>query len=63
MAPLPCGCQSLRDKQLEATYAPTESVIEIVAVVRRHVPDDTYRFPPGMDFSGRNVYRSSLGRV
>ena len=35
----------------------------MVAVLRRHVPDDTYRFPPGTDFSGRNVYRASLLRL
>jgi hypothetical protein len=57
------GCASLRQKQQEATYAPTESVIEVVAVLRRHVPDDTYRFPPGRDYSGRNVYRASLLRL
>jgi hypothetical protein len=57
------GCSSLAKKKREATYAPTESVIEIVAVLRRHVPDDTYRFPPGTDFSGRNVYRASLMRL
>ncbi len=57
------GCQSLQEKQKEATYAPTESVIEVVAVLRRHVPDDTYRFPPGRDYTGRNVYRASLLRL
>jgi hypothetical protein len=57
------GCKSLQEKREEATYAPTESVIEVVAVLRRHVPDDTYRFPPGSDYSGRNVYRASLLRV
>jgi hypothetical protein len=43
--------------------APTESVLEVVAVLRRHVPDDTYRFPPAQDFTDRNVYRSSLLRL
>lgn len=57
------GCKSLAEKREEATYAPTESVIEITAVLRRHVPDDTYRFPPGTDYSGRNVYRASLLRL
>lgn len=63
LAPLLAACQSLQEKREEATYEPTESVIEVVAVLRRHVPDDTYRFPPGTDFSGRNVYRSSLLRL
>ena len=44
-------------------YGPTQSVIEVVAVLRRHVPDDTYRFPPASDFTGRNVYRSTLLRL
>ena len=45
------GCASARTKKLEATYGPTESVVEVVAVLRRHVPDDTYRFPPATDLS------------
>jgi len=57
------GCQSLQQKQADSTYAPTESVIEVIAVLRRHVPDDTYRFPAGRDYSGRNVYRASLLRL
>lgn len=57
------GCSSLAKRKEEATYAPTESVIEIVAVLRRHVPDDTYRFQPATDFSGRNVYRAALLRL
>lgn len=32
-------------------------------MLRRHVPDDTYRFAPARDFTGRNVYRSSLLRL
>lgn len=44
-------------------YGPTEGVLEVVTVLRRHVPDDTYRFPPAQDFTGRNVYRSSLLRL
>jgi hypothetical protein len=32
-------------------------------VLRRHIPDDTYRFAPARDFTGRNVYRSSLLRL
>ena len=38
-------------------------MVEVVAVLRRHVPDDTYRFPPASDFTGRNVYRSTLLRL
>jgi hypothetical protein len=57
------GCSSMSKKKLEASYAPTESVVEVVAVLRRHVPDDTYRFAPATDFTGRNVYRASLLRL
>jgi hypothetical protein len=44
-------------------YRPTESILEAIAVLRRHVTDDTYRFPPATDFTGRNVYRASLLRI
>jgi len=44
-------------------YRPSENVLEVVAVLRRHVPDDTYRLEPARDFSGRNVYRASLIRL
>jgi hypothetical protein len=49
--------------EVDPRYAPTESVLEVVAVLRRHIPDDTYRFPPAQDFTDRNVYRSSLLRL
>jgi hypothetical protein len=60
---LQAGCQTAKQKKIEALYGPTESVVEMVAVLRRHVPDDTYRFPPATDFTGRNVYRSTLLRL
>jgi hypothetical protein len=44
-------------------YRPAETVLEVIAVLRRHVPDDTYRFEAAQDFTGRNVYRSSLLRL
>jgi len=57
------GCTTAKTKKLEAQYGPSESILEVVAVLRRHVPDDTYRFPPATDFTGRNVYRSTLLRL
>ena len=57
------GCQTFSKKQIEAQYGPSEGILETIAVLRRHIPDDTYRFPPGTDFSGRNVYRASLLRI
>jgi hypothetical protein len=47
----------------DSRYQPTQSLLEINAVLRRHIPDDTYRFAPARDFTGRNVYRSSLLRL
>jgi hypothetical protein len=44
-------------------YRPPESILEVVAVLQRHVSDDTYRFFPARDFTGRNVYRASLLRL
>jgi len=55
------GCRST--PEVDPHYAPSASVLEIIAVLRRHVPDDTYRFEPAHDFTGRNVYRSSLLRL
>jgi hypothetical protein len=57
------GCSSFSAKQIEARYGPSEGILETVAVLRRHIPDNTYRFPPANDFSGRNVYRASLLRL
>lgn len=62
-AMLGAGCAMSPKEKQEAVYGPSESVLEVVAVLRRHVPDDTYRFPPATDFTGRNVYRSSLLRL
>jgi len=54
------GCAT---PKADPRYQPTQSILEAVAVLRRHVPDDTYRFPPARDFTGRNVYRASLLRL
>jgi tetratricopeptide (TPR) repeat protein len=50
-------------KPVQPQYQPTASVLEVVATLRRHLPDDTYRFEPARDFTGRNIYRSSLIRI
>jgi hypothetical protein len=57
------GCETFSSRRIEALYGPTEGILETVSVLRRHIPDDTYRFPPATDFSGRNVYRASLLRL
>jgi hypothetical protein len=58
---LPLGCGGTPDP--DPRYRPTENVLEVVTVLHRHVPDDTYRFPPADDYTGRNVYRASLLRL
>ena len=60
-ASLATGCRSTPTS--DPRYRPSENLLEIVAVLRRHVPDDTYRFEPARDFAGRNVYRASLIRL
>ena len=55
------GCAS--PSEGDPRYGPAESMLEVVAVLRSHVPDDTYRFEPARDFTGRNVYRASLLRI
>jgi hypothetical protein len=55
------GCASKPD--VDPRYRPAASVLEVISVLQQHVPDDTYRFPPARDFTGRNVYRSSLLRL
>ncbi len=54
------GCRSPGP---DPTYRPTESALEVLAVLRLHVDDDTYRFPPARDFTGKNIYYSSLVRL
>lgn len=60
-AGLAVGCAST--PEVDPRYRPAESLLEVLAVLQRHVPDDTYRFEPARDFTGRNVYRSSLLRL
>lgn len=56
-----CACAST--PEADPRYQPASSVLEVIAVLQQHVPDDTYRFPPARDFTGRNVYRSALLRL
>jgi hypothetical protein len=58
---LAASCRS--NPEVDPRYRPAADVLEVIAVLRRHVPDDTYRFEPARDFSGRNVYRSTLLRL
>ena len=60
-AALAIGCA--KPAPVQPQYQPAASVLEVIATLRRHIPDDTYRFEPARDFSGRNVYRASLIRL
>jgi hypothetical protein len=62
IASILAGCWS-RAPEPDPLYRPTENVLEAVAVLRLHIDDDTYRFPPARDFTGKNVYRASLRRL
>lgn len=55
------ACRS--DDAPDPRYRPTENLLEVVALLRLHIDDDTYRFPPARDFTGKNVYRASLARL
>jgi len=54
------GCAS---PEPPAALAPTQDLLEVVAVVRLHVDDDTYRFPAARDYTGKNVFRVSFERL
>ena len=56
------GCAA-KPHPVQPQYQPVASVLEVVATLRRHLPDDTYRFEAGRDFTGRNIYRASLIRL
>lgn len=62
-AALLIGAACAKPHPVQPQYQPAASVLEIVATLRRHLMDDTYRFEPARDFAGRNVYRSSLIRL
>ncbi|MCE2390598.1 MAG: hypothetical protein J4G09_03865 [Proteobacteria bacterium] len=57
------ACSTAPQPPADSRYAPTQSVLEMVALLRLHVEDDTYRFPPARDFTGKNVYRAVFERL
>jgi hypothetical protein len=38
-------------------------VLEVVSLLRLHINDDTYRFPPARDFTAKNIYRAVFERL
>jgi tetratricopeptide (TPR) repeat protein len=61
LATLLLACSS--QKGPNPIYAPTESIIEVISVLRLHINDDTYRFPPARDVTGKNIYSAVLSRA
>ena len=59
-AALASGCASTEPP---TSLGPTQDLLEVVAVVRLHVDDDTYRFPAARDYTGKNVFRVSFERL
>jgi tetratricopeptide (TPR) repeat protein len=62
-----CACAALASAcastEPPTALAPTQDLLEVVAVVRLHVDDDTYRFPAARDYTGKNVFRVSFERL
>jgi hypothetical protein len=58
-----CLLAACRSSDPDVVYRPTESVLEVVTLLRLHRDDDTYRFEPARDYTGKNVYRASLDRL
>ncbi len=58
---LAAACASTPEQ--DPFYRPTEDALEVVAALRLHVDDDTYRFPVARDFSGKNVFRAAFTRL
>jgi tetratricopeptide (TPR) repeat protein len=62
-----CACAALASgcagTEPPPALAPSQDLLEIVALVRLHVDDDTYRFPTARDFTGKNVFRVSFERL
>lgn len=56
-------CSCARTPETPARYAATENILEVLSLLRLHIEDDTYRFPPARDFTGKNVYRATLNRL
>ncbi|MFI5314665.1 MAG: hypothetical protein ACHQ6T_03110 [Myxococcota bacterium] len=61
LALLLAGCASV--PRSDPSDQPTQDLLEVVAVLRLHIDDDTYRFPPARDVSGINVFRAAFERL
>lgn len=49
--------------KVDERYKPYDNLLEILSDFRRHLEDDTYRFPPAKDITGKNIYKATLIRL
>lgn len=49
--------------KIDERYKPYKNLLEILSDFRRHLNDDTYRFPPAKDITGKNIYKATLIRL
>ena len=49
--------------KINERYKPYKNLLEILSDFRRHLNDDTYRFLPAKDITGKNIYKATLIRL
>ena len=54
------GCSS---RPVSTAYQPYENILEIHSDFQLHLADDTYRFHPAQDVTGKNINRATLIRL
>jgi len=55
------GCA--KSARMDERYKPQKNLLEILSDFRRHLDDDTYRFPAAKDITGKNIYKATLIRL
>jgi tetratricopeptide (TPR) repeat protein len=60
-----CGLLHLSGNQArgKVSYAPYESLLELIADVQGHLDDDIYRFGYPRDLTGQNLFKASIVRL
>lgn len=56
------GCASSLPRK-DPRYQPAENLLDILADFQHHLSDDTYRYEPPQDITGKNIYRATLLRL
>lgn len=65
LGPAACRSASSRSgaRKAAASPYPHESVMSALAELKIHLRRDAYRYPPGEDLDGRNIFRVTLARL